>query len=119
MGACLARCSGRRCTGGDLKGIKTPVSRLVFGVDNQRTYPHGAVMFDDFVEQGGTCFDTAWLYWRGRCEQIFGDWMRNRGVRDELVVIGKGCHTPLNSPEHLGWQLIGHDQNKIAMKKRL
>ena len=47
---------------GHIAGIEKPISRLVMGVDNQVTMPHAAVMFDDFYEHGGTCFDTAYIY---------------------------------------------------------
>src|SRR5690606_18708993 len=30
-------------------------------------------------------------YGGGECERIFGRWLASRGVRDEVLVIGKGC----------------------------
>ncbi|HYF51603.1 MAG TPA: Gfo/Idh/MocA family oxidoreductase, partial [Planctomycetota bacterium] len=52
-------------TYGTIPGLSKKVSRLVMGVDNQRTMPHAAVMFDDFIERGGNCFDTAYVYGGG------------------------------------------------------
>jgi predicted dehydrogenase/aryl-alcohol dehydrogenase-like predicted oxidoreductase len=101
----LARAADHRMPYGRLPGIDKPVSRLVMGVDNQRDLTHAAVMFDDFVEQGGNCFDTAWLYGLGRHEELFGRWVENRGIRDQVVIIGKGCHTPHCDPESLHRQL--------------
>ena len=86
-------------------GVDKDVSRLVMGVDNQQTLTHAAVMFDDFVERGGTTFDTAYIYGRGRGEQLLGQWMKSRGNRDEVVVIGKGAHTPHCDPESITRQL--------------
>jgi predicted dehydrogenase/aryl-alcohol dehydrogenase-like predicted oxidoreductase len=103
-----ARDSGRprrEMPAGTLPGIAKPVSRLVMGVDNQRDLTHAALMFDDFVEQGGNTFDTAWLYGNGAQEQLLGKWIHSRGVRDEVVVIGKGAHTPHCDPESLHRQL--------------
>ena len=91
---------------GRVAGLDKPVSRLVMGCDNQRTYAHAAAVFDGFVEAGGNCFDTAWVYWNGLQERLLGQWLKNRGsVRDELVVIAKGAHTPRCDPASLTTQL--------------
>lgn len=86
-------------------GVALPVSRLVMGCDNQRTMPHAAAMWDDYFERGGNTFDTAWLYGGGLQERLLGQWMRNRGLRDQVVVIGKGGHTPHCTPEGITRQL--------------
>jgi len=96
---------GSRVPHGRLPGIDKPVSRLIMGVDNQRDLTHASVMFDDFVEQGGNTFDTAWLYGDGRLERLLGQWVANRGVRDEVVIVGKGAHTPHCDPASLHTQL--------------
>ncbi|HEY4571902.1 MAG TPA: aldo/keto reductase, partial [Kribbella sp.] len=92
-------------TYGNVPGLDKPVSRLVMGVDNQQTLTHAAVVFDDFVERGGTTFDTAYIYGGGRGEKLLGQWIRSRGNRDEVVVIGKGAHTPHCDPESITRQL--------------
>ncbi len=88
-----------------IAGIDKPVSRLVMGsvLDGAslRT-PHGFAMFDDFMERGGNCFDTAVVY---GSEPIVGQWIKNRGVREEIVLLGKGAHTPYCDPESLTRQL--------------
>lgn len=86
---------------GHIPGIEKPISRLVMGVDNQHFMPHAAVMFDDFFEYGGNCFDTAHLYLHGQCERILGQWIKNRGVREQVVILDKGAHTPYCTPEHV------------------
>ena len=90
---------------GAVAGLKKPVSRLVMGCDNQTTAKHAAVMFDHYYEHGGNTFDTAHIYAGGRMERLLGGWLRNRGVRDEVVVIGKGAHTPANFPARVAEQL--------------
>ncbi|HET6986560.1 MAG TPA: aldo/keto reductase, partial [Kribbella sp.] len=92
-------------TYGKVAGLDKQVSRLVMGVDNQQTLSHAAAMFDDFVERGGTTFDTAYIYGGGRGEKLLGQWITSRGNRDEIVVIGKGAHTPHCDPESLTRQL--------------
>src|SRR5690606_16558547 len=86
-GGPLRRSSRGTMPTGRVPGLDKPVSRLVMGVDNQRTLAHASVMFDDFVERGGNAFDTAYIYMGGFSEKVLGQWMRNRGVRDEVVVI--------------------------------
>jgi predicted dehydrogenase/aryl-alcohol dehydrogenase-like predicted oxidoreductase len=91
---------------GELPGIAKRLSRVVLGVDNQETMPHAAVMFDDFFERGGTVFDTAYIYRSGNAEKLLGHWMKNRGVREEVVILDKGAHTPFCDPENLTAQLL-------------
>jgi aryl-alcohol dehydrogenase-like predicted oxidoreductase len=90
---------------GKIAGVAKDVSRVVMGCDNQPDFPHAAVMFDDFFERGGNAFDTAWIYAGGKYERFLGSWMNLRGVRDEVVVIVKGAHSPLCTPRDLTRQL--------------
>ena len=90
---------------GHVAGIEKPISRLVMGCDNQPTGKHAAVMFDNYYEYGGNTFDTAHIYGGGRMERFLGGWMKNRGIREDVVVIGKGAHTPANFPSHVAPQL--------------
>jgi predicted dehydrogenase/aryl-alcohol dehydrogenase-like predicted oxidoreductase len=91
---------------GRIPGLDKPVSRLVMGVDNQSTLPHASVMFDDWFERGGNAFDTAHIYGAGGvCEKVLGQWIRNRGVRQAVVILDKGAHTPFCTPKDLTEQL--------------
>ena len=91
---------------GRVAGLEIPVSRLVLGCDSQHSYPHAAAVFDGFYEQGGNCFDTAFAYRGGTAERLLGQWLKNRdGLRAELVIIGKGAHTPHCDPVSLTSQL--------------
>ena len=90
---------------GTVSGIDKPVSRLVMGCDNQPDMRHAAVMFDHYFERGGNTFDTAHIYGGGRMESLLGAWIANRGVRDDIVIIGKGAHTPANFPDRVAPQL--------------
>ena len=91
---------------GRIPGIEAPVSRLVMGVDNQTTVPQTQVMFDDFFESGGNCFDTAWIYGAGACEKLLGHWVKSRGIRRQLILLDKGAHTPFCTPKDLTAQLL-------------
>ncbi|MFH1023712.1 MAG: aldo/keto reductase [Planctomycetota bacterium] len=97
---------GTRMPYGNIPGIAKPVSRLVMGADNQKTIAHASAMFDDFFERGGTCYDTAWVYGSGTSETMLGWWIRNRGIREKMVILGKGAHTPFCDPANLTKQLL-------------
>ena len=90
---------------GRIPGLDKAVSRVVFGVDNQRNIAHASVVFDDYAERGGNCFDSAWIYGGGNSERLLGQWVKNRGVREQVVVITKGAHTPHCFPDALTRQL--------------
>jgi aryl-alcohol dehydrogenase-like predicted oxidoreductase len=84
--------------------VPIPVSRLVFGCDNQRTMPHAAAVFDDFFERGGNAFDTAYIYAGGLQEKLVGRWIQQRNLRAKVVLIAKGAHTPFCTPDYLDQQ---------------
>jgi predicted dehydrogenase/aryl-alcohol dehydrogenase-like predicted oxidoreductase len=89
----------------DLPHVGVPMSRLVMGCDNQPSLSHMSIMNDDFWEKGGNAFDTAFIYGGGHQERLLGQWLKLRGVREQAVVIAKGCHTPMCDPRSLTWQL--------------
>jgi aryl-alcohol dehydrogenase-like predicted oxidoreductase len=68
------------------------------GCDNQATMPHAAAMWDDYFERGGATFDTAYIYGGGLQEKLLGQWLKNRGLREEVSLIVKGAHTPWCNP---------------------
>ena len=103
-GRALRKEQGRMAYG-QLRGIEVPASRVVLGVAQQRTWSDVVILLDDFFERGGRCFDTAWIYGSGRSEGLLGAWVRSRGVRDDVVIIDKGAHTPLNDPYHMNEQI--------------
>ena len=90
---------------GRIAGLDKPVSRLIFGVDNQRNIAHASAVFDDFAERGGNCFDSAFIYGGGNHERLLGQWVKNRGLREQVVIITKGAHTPDCNPQALTRQL--------------
>jgi len=90
---------------GRVPGLHKPVSRLVMGCDNQPSMSHAAVMWDQFFELGGNAFDTAYIYGGGSMEKLLGYWQRQRGIRDQMVIVGKGAHTPHCFPDLIGAQL--------------
>jgi predicted dehydrogenase/aryl-alcohol dehydrogenase-like predicted oxidoreductase len=84
---------------GNIKGFDKPISKLVMG-----TMIPLHVVFDHFFENGGNCFDTAYNYDMDS-EKKLGLWIKNRGIRKDVVILDKGAHTPFCNPEDLTKQL--------------
>ena len=94
---------------GEIEGVGKPISRLIMGVmipSNQYALPHASVLFDEFFRRGGNCFDTAYLYGGGLSEQVLGQWIANRGIRDQVRILTKGVHTPNCYPPFITSQLM-------------
>jgi len=90
---------------GELPGVGKPISRLVMGTMVQRNIAHATALFDDFYARGGNAFDTAYIYGGGSTERLLGQWIRNRGLREKVVIAAKGACAPHCNPEALVSQL--------------
>ena len=88
-----------------IPGINKKLSRVVFGCDNQSDTNHAFAMFDHFYKKGGNVFDTAYIYNNGKSDYYLGSWIKSRGLREEVVVLGKGAHTPDCLPKKIRPQL--------------
>ncbi len=104
-GRSLARRSDARMTYGGIDGVDKPVSRIAMGTVALEDLRRASVMLDDFFEMGGNCLDTAHVYGEGQAEVTLGQWLRNRRVRDQAVVVTKGGHTPHCYPDAVTNQL--------------
>src|SRR6476659_6609583 len=97
-----AYCLPRRLKGdlveyGTIPGLDKKVSRIVQGTVmlNSEDPKPGYALLDGVYAAGCTAFDTA-RHYGGGIEIVFGQWVRDRGIRDEVMLIGKGAH---HSPE--------------------
>jgi predicted dehydrogenase/aryl-alcohol dehydrogenase-like predicted oxidoreductase len=91
-----------------VEGVRLPVARIALGTmvaEGLLTLARALGVFDAYFEAGGNTFDTAFIYAGGESEDALGQWMSSRGVRDEVVVIAKGAHTPDNFPDRIRPQL--------------
>ncbi len=79
---------------GYVPGIDKPISRLVQGtvMINSKEMDKSLALLDDIFELGCNTFDTAHVYGQGDCERTVGRWVNQRGIRDQVVIIGKGAH---------------------------
>jgi predicted dehydrogenase/aryl-alcohol dehydrogenase-like predicted oxidoreductase len=91
---------------GKIEGVTKPVARLIMGgtlPGAQFQLAHGSVMYDEYFRNGGNCFDTAYIY--GNSDYILGKWIANRGIREDVVILAKGAHTPECNPPAITRQL--------------
>jgi predicted dehydrogenase/aryl-alcohol dehydrogenase-like predicted oxidoreductase len=88
-----------------LPTLAKEVSAVALGSAFLMTYTQASILLDAFYERGGNLLDTAWGYGGGRCETLLGQWLKARGVRDDVSVISKGVHSPLTYPDVVGRQL--------------
>ncbi len=80
---------------GNVPGVTKPISRLVQGTANTVFDPskpaQAFALLDLAMEYGVNTFDTAHCYGEGN-ESTLGRWVRERDVRDKVVILAKGAH---------------------------
>ena len=80
---------------GQIPGIDKPISRVVQGTMKvgSRNLDEGFALLDSALELGCNTLDTAHGYGQaGDSERSVGRWINERGVRDQVVILGKGAH---------------------------
>ena len=79
---------------GHVQGVDKPVSRLVQGtmMVSSRELEQSFALLDAVYELGCNTFDTAHVYGGGDNERTVGRWVNERGLRQKVVIIGKGAH---------------------------
>ena len=85
----------------NIKGLEKKISNLIMGNDNQTEYDSAAKLWDHWISVGGNAFDNAHIYGGGSMEKLLGLWQFKRNVRDDIVIIVKGAHTPNCDPKSL------------------
>lgn len=75
---------------GEISYVKKPVPRIILGtaVPYIQWGKNCDELFDTALEAGVTAIDTARCYMRS--ENVVGEWMERRGVRDKITLISKG-----------------------------
>ena len=87
-----------------IAGINKDISKLVMGCDNQDDINEASKLWDHWLEVGGNMFDTAFIYGGGNHEKVLGQWLTNNN-REDVLILGKGAHTPDCNPEAISKQL--------------
>ncbi|RYG26379.1 aldo/keto reductase [bacterium] len=72
--------------------VDKPMPRILCGTDFLLQQPprDSFAAFDAYWEAGGRAFDTAHIY--GMNTNLFGTWVKARGVAKETIFFDKGCH---------------------------
>ncbi|GAK69719.1 putative oxidoreductase [Agrobacterium rubi TR3 = NBRC 13261] len=97
-----------------IPGLSKQASVVALGFEFFPNFASASLTLDSFYEAGGNLFDTAYVYGGGKTESIFGDWHTSRNVpREDIVLIGKGAHSPLCYPDMIAKQL---DQSLQRLK---
>jgi aryl-alcohol dehydrogenase-like predicted oxidoreductase len=74
--------------------LTQPVARLVQGTTMLPLLSEAECfeLLDAAVAHGYTTFDTAHVHGQGVAERVFGRWLVSRGLREKIVILGKGGH---------------------------
>ncbi|MBR7040587.1 MAG: aldo/keto reductase [Clostridia bacterium] len=104
-----------------IDGIDKPLSFLTYGTPrtatDSRTRKEAFESYDLAWEAGFRTFDTAHSYGEG--EETLGLWLRDRGHRDEAVILDKGCNPGQHgSPDVMSAALIRQqiEQSLLRLK---
>src|SRR5579871_6711581 len=99
---------------GHIEGLNLPVSKLVLGtmVCNTDDLANSFALLDAFVEAGGNCLDTAYIYAGGKSERAIGKWFAQRGNRDKIVLLDKGGHPTADSGPRINPREITADMTE-------
>jgi aryl-alcohol dehydrogenase-like predicted oxidoreductase len=75
---------------------------------NQSKFGLVSSLLDKFTAMGGNTIDTAYQYGNGESELTIGRWIKERGNREQMVILTKGAHHDETGPR-VNPQAITHD----------
>lgn len=92
----------------EIKYVTKPLSKIIFGcaIPSMIQGEDADELLDEVYAQGITTFDTAENY--GLSEASLGHWLKNRGNREKVVIISKGCH-PYDGRDRVTPEDLQHD----------
>ncbi len=101
---------------GKVPGVDKPVSRLVQGtvMVGSHDLDYSFRLLDDALALGINTFDTAHIYGGGDNERTVGAWVNSRGVRDRVVLIGKGAHFNADRQRVTPWDITSDLYDSLA-----
>lgn len=75
-------------------GSKKSLSPIVLGtmIIGLKNFEESAALLDDALALGVNTIDTALVYGGGDSERALGQWMEQRGNREEIFLLSKGAH---------------------------
>ncbi len=77
-----------------IESVSKPMSRWAQGcmMLQEKKLDEGFAILDRAFERGVTVFDNGHVYGGGQCDRVFGRWLADRGCREKIVILSKGCH---------------------------
>lgn len=83
-----------------IKGLDRQVTQLIMGTDYYSPDIQEKVntLLDSYVAIGGNTLDTGHIYGGGKSERAIGNWIAERGNRQDILVLTKGAHQNANGP---------------------
>ena len=104
---------------GNVAGIDKPISRIVHGTikTSSKDLEKSLSVLDSALEHGINAFDTAHVYGGGDNERTVGRWVHERGIRDEIAIIGKGAHHNLDRNRVTPWDITADIHDSLARFK--
>jgi aryl-alcohol dehydrogenase-like predicted oxidoreductase len=104
---------------GNVTGVEKPISRLVQGaiMISSKDIEGSFRLLDEVFEMGCTTFDTAHVYGQGDVERTMGKWVNSRGVREKVVILGKGAHHSQDRKRVTPWDITADIHDSLARFK--
>ena len=98
----------------EFDNVKLPVSRIILGtgIDCMWQGKDCDEGLDTAFALGINTFDTARMY--GKAEEVLGDWILRRGIRDQVNILSKGGH-----PGFLGIKRLSHKHIRGDVERSL
>ncbi|MFS0636794.1 aldo/keto reductase [Mesobacillus foraminis] len=83
-----------------IDGLNQACSQIVLGsmMFSPANMKRTGDLLDAFVEAGGNTIDTAHVYNNGDSERALGLWLKERGNREDIIILDKGAHPDRNGP---------------------
>jgi aryl-alcohol dehydrogenase-like predicted oxidoreductase len=104
---------------GSLASVSRPISRVVQGtgdlamMDEEQSF----ALLDAAFAAGINTIDTAHDYGNGAVERRLGQWMHERGLRDQIVIISKGAHHNLDRKRVTPYDITADLHDSLARLK--
>lgn len=101
---------------GKVPGIDKQITRVVHGTVAATTkdLEKSHALLDSALKHGINTFDTAHVYGSGENERAVGRWVNERGVREDIVIIGKGAHHNSDRQRVTPWDISSDIYDSLA-----
>jgi len=101
---------------GTIDGVTKPVSRVVLGtmIITTDKREESFALLDAALDLGCTTLDMAHVYGGGETERCVGAWMRERGTRERMVLLTKGCHHNQDRARVTPWDIAADLHDSLA-----